>query len=123
MKLIFCCYYAIKPTSSYKIHNEIFGNKGHNTYSLISNVSGKIVCMCIYREDGPSWFSSVDRASAYGLKGPKFDSGQGHMPRLQAPSPEGACRRQPINDSLSPLMILSLSPSPSPFLSEINKHI
>ncbi|XP_070274137.1 ubiquitin carboxyl-terminal hydrolase 45 isoform X6 [Myotis yumanensis] len=31
----------------------------------------------------PSWFGSVDRASACGFKGPGFDSGQGHMPGLR----------------------------------------
>ena len=30
----------------------------------------------------PSWYGSVDRVLVCGLKGPGFDSGQGHMPRL-----------------------------------------
>nr|KAF6290995.1 hypothetical protein mMyoMyo1_009375 [Myotis myotis] len=38
-----------------------------------------------------------------------------------AAAPLGAGRRQPVNDSLSSLMFLP--PSPSPFLSEINKNI
>nr|KAF6314785.1 hypothetical protein mMyoMyo1_008579 [Myotis myotis] len=37
----------------------------------------------------PSRFSSVDRASACGLKGPRFDPGQGHVPWLWATSPVG----------------------------------
>ncbi|XP_054580421.1 polycomb group protein ASXL1 isoform X2 [Eptesicus fuscus] len=32
----------------------------------------------------PRWFGSVDRVSACRLKGPRFDSSQGHMPGLQA---------------------------------------
>ena len=35
-------------------------------------------------------FGSVDRASACGLKGPGFDSGQGHVPWLQV----HPCKRQ-----------------------------
>ena len=31
---------------------------------------------------GSSWFGSVDRALACGLKGPRFDSSQGHVPRF-----------------------------------------
>jgi hypothetical protein len=52
-------------------------------------------------------FGSVTRASPCGLKGPGFNSRQG----------------QPVNDSLSSLMFLSLSLSPSSFLFEINKNI
>ncbi|XP_070267314.1 desumoylating isopeptidase 1 isoform X1 [Myotis yumanensis] len=37
----------------------------------------------------PGWFGSVDRASACGLRGPRFDSSQGHMPGLWAQSPVG----------------------------------
>nr|KAF6369180.1 hypothetical protein mMyoMyo1_010568 [Myotis myotis] len=69
-------------------------------------------------QPNPSWFCSVGRASACGLKGPGFDSSQGHMPRLWARSPVGSCRRQLTNDSL-----IDISISPSPFLSEINKNI
>jgi hypothetical protein len=68
-----------------------------------------------------SRYGSVDRASACRLKGPGFDSGQGHMPWLWAQSPVGACGRQPISDSLSSLMFLFLFPSR--FLSEINIFI
>ncbi|ELK24668.1 Ferritin light chain [Myotis davidii] len=39
--------------------------------------------------DRPGWFSSVDRALTCRLKGPRFDSGQGCMPGLQARSPVG----------------------------------
>ncbi|KAK1327501.1 hypothetical protein QTO34_013003 [Cnephaeus nilssonii] len=34
--------------------------------------------------DGQNRFGSVDRASVCGLKGPRFDSGQGHVPWLRA---------------------------------------
>nr|KAF6274939.1 hypothetical protein mMyoMyo1_010350 [Myotis myotis] len=37
----------------------------------------------------PSWFGSVNRASACRLRGPRFDSSQGHMPGLRAQSPVG----------------------------------
>lgn len=36
---------------------------------------------------GPSWFCPVARALACRLKGPEFDSIQGHVPELQAQSP------------------------------------
>lgn len=36
-----------------------------------------------------SWFSSVDRVPACGLKGPGLHSGQGHLLGLQAQSPVG----------------------------------
>ena len=39
--------------------------------------------------EGLGHFGSVDRVSACGLKGPGFDSGQGHMPGLMAPAPVG----------------------------------
>ena len=32
----------------------------------------------------PGWFGSVDRPSACRLKGPRFDSSQGHVPWLRA---------------------------------------
>ena len=35
-------------------------------------------------QEGQNWFGSVDRASACGLRGPGFDSGQGHVPWLRA---------------------------------------
>ncbi|CAK6438831.1 unnamed protein product [Pipistrellus nathusii] len=38
---------------------------------------------------GPGRPGSVDRASACRLKGPRFDSSQGHMPGLRAGSPVG----------------------------------
>nr|KAF6336849.1 hypothetical protein mMyoMyo1_012058 [Myotis myotis] len=38
---------------------------------------------------GRNRFGSVDRASACGLKGPRFDSGQGHVPGLRAHPPVG----------------------------------
>ncbi|KAK1331025.1 hypothetical protein QTO34_008972 [Cnephaeus nilssonii] len=38
----------------------------------------------IKNEPGPNRFGSVDRASACGLKGARFDSGQGHVPWLRA---------------------------------------
>nr|KAF6353588.1 hypothetical protein mPipKuh1_010501 [Pipistrellus kuhlii] len=70
---------------------------------------------------GPGWFGSVDRASACGVEGSGFDSGQGTCLGCNLYPHWGTCRRQPINDSLSLLMFLSLFPSP--FLSEINKDI
>ena len=35
-------------------------------------------------EDSSSWFGSVHRASVCGLKGPRFNSGQGHVHWLRA---------------------------------------
>ena len=34
-------------------------------------------------KNAPNWFGSVDRALACGLKGPGFDSSQGHVPWLR----------------------------------------
>ena len=31
-----------------------------------------------------NWFGSMDRTSAWGLKGPRFDSDQGHVPWLRS---------------------------------------
>ena len=59
---------------------------------------------------GRNQFGSVDRASACGLKGPGFDSGQGHVPWLRAHPQWGVRRRQLINVSLS-WMFLTLYPS------------
>nr|KAF6309710.1 hypothetical protein mPipKuh1_009160 [Pipistrellus kuhlii] len=59
---------------------------------------------------GRDRFGSVDRASACGLNGPGFDSGQGHVPSLWAHPRCGVCKRQPIDDSLSS-MFLTLYPS------------
>nr|KAF6378932.1 hypothetical protein mMyoMyo1_009805 [Myotis myotis] len=57
-----------------------------------------------------SWFGSVDRASAYGLKGPRFYSSQGHVPWLRAHPQWGMCKRQMIDISLSSMFLtLSLS--------------
>ncbi|CAK6439188.1 unnamed protein product [Pipistrellus nathusii] len=44
-------------------------------------------------------------------KGPRFDSCQWHMPGGGLNAQLGACRRQPISDSLSSLMFLTLLPS------------
>ena len=44
-------------------------------------------------DPSPSWFGSVDRVSACGLKGPGFDSSQGHMPGLRAPFPVGSMQK------------------------------
>ena len=53
----------------------------------------------------PSWFGSVDRASACRLKGPRFDSSQGHVPWLRAHPQEGVCNNQLIDDSLSSIFL------------------
>nr|KAF6296103.1 hypothetical protein mMyoMyo1_009211 [Myotis myotis] len=45
--------------------------------------------MVTKKVQSPSWFGSVDRASACRPKGPGFDSGQGHVPWLQAPPRPG----------------------------------
>nr|KAF6369355.1 hypothetical protein mMyoMyo1_010702 [Myotis myotis] len=66
----------------------------------------------------PNQFGSVDGASACGLKGPRFDTGQGHVPWLRAHPQWGVCRRQLIDVSRS-LMFLTLYPSP--FLSVKNQ--
>ena len=42
-------------------------------------------------------FGSVDRASACGLKGPGFDSGQGHVPWLQAHPQWGMCKTTKVH--------------------------
>nr|KAF6378901.1 hypothetical protein mMyoMyo1_009790 [Myotis myotis] len=54
----------------------------------------------------PGWFGSVDRALACGLKGPRFDSGQGHVPGLRALSPLGGM--QEAADDLSLPLLSSL---------------
>ncbi|KAK1343684.1 hypothetical protein QTO34_014237 [Cnephaeus nilssonii] len=38
-----------------------------------------------------NWFGSVDRASACGLKGPRFNSGLGHVPWLRTQSAKVEC--------------------------------
>ena len=50
-------------------------------------------------------FGSVDKALACGLKGPRFDSSQGHVPWLCAHPQWGVCKKQLINVSL-PSMLL-----------------
>nr|KAF6374146.1 hypothetical protein mPipKuh1_009385 [Pipistrellus kuhlii] len=56
----------------------------------------------------PVWLSG--RASACGLKGPRFDSGQGHVHWLRAHPWWGVCRRQLVDVSLSSTF-LALYPS------------
>jgi hypothetical protein len=58
-------------------------------------------------EVSPSWFGSVDRALICGLKGPGFDSSQGHMPEFQAQSPEGGV--QEAADQFSLIIDVSIS--------------
>nr|KAF6272745.1 hypothetical protein mPipKuh1_010715 [Pipistrellus kuhlii] len=53
----------------------------------------------------PVWLSG--RASVCGLKGPGFDSGQGHVHWLRAHPRWGVCKRQLVDVSLS-LMFLAL---------------
>ena len=59
------------------------GRGGWQVSSTIDMLSLKKARFC------PSGFCSVDRASACGLKGPRFSSGQGHLPGLQIQSPVG----------------------------------
>nr|KAF6296174.1 hypothetical protein mMyoMyo1_009240 [Myotis myotis] len=61
-------------------------------------------------------FGSVARASACARKGLRFDSGQGHMPGLQARSPVGGMQEAANQFSL----IIDVYISPFSFLSEIN---
>ncbi|CAK6445076.1 unnamed protein product [Pipistrellus nathusii] len=60
----------------------------------------------------------MDKASAWGLKGSGFDSGQGHVPWLLAYPQYGMCKRQLIDDTLSSLFLTLYL---SPFLSVQNK--
>nr|KAF6343089.1 hypothetical protein mPipKuh1_010796 [Pipistrellus kuhlii] len=60
------------------------------------------------KQPGPVWLSG--RASVCGLKGPGFDSGQGHVPWLRAHPQWGVCKRQLVGVSLS-LTFLTLYPS------------
>ena len=53
-------------------------------------------------------FGSVDRASVWELKGPGFDSGQGHVHWLRACPQRGVCRRQLVDVSSSLFLSLPL---------------
>nr|KAF6328957.1 hypothetical protein mPipKuh1_008286 [Pipistrellus kuhlii] len=64
------------------------------------------------KKRSPHRCGSVDRALACRLKGPGFNSGQGHVPWLRAHPQCGVCRRQLMDVSLSS-MFLTLYPSPS----------
>ena len=57
-----------------------------------------------------NWFGSVDRALVCGLKSPRFDSGQGHVPWLWVHPQLGVCKRLLVNVSLSSTF-LALCPS------------
>nr|KAF6379101.1 hypothetical protein mMyoMyo1_009938 [Myotis myotis] len=70
----------------------------------------------------PDRFGLVDRASACRLKGPRFDSSQGHVPWLWAHPQWGLCRRQLIDVSLSS-MFLTLCPSPFLSVKNLIKYI
>ena len=65
----------------------------------------------------PGWCGSVDWAPAYESKGPQFGFQSGHMPGLQARSPEAGHAR-----GNHTLMFLSLSPSLPFSLKQTNKQ-
>lgn len=53
------------------------GRRREKTEQLLKQDFKKWMCR-------PSWFGSLQRVPARGLKGPAFNSGQEHIPRLQA---------------------------------------
>nr|KAF6303971.1 hypothetical protein mMyoMyo1_008954 [Myotis myotis] len=77
---------------------------------LASSASEPPPCPLL-RKSSRDRFGLVDGASACGLRGPGFDSGQGHVPGLRAYPQWEMCRRQLIDVSLSSMFLaLCLSP-------------
>nr|KAF6287144.1 hypothetical protein mPipKuh1_009980 [Pipistrellus kuhlii] len=78
-------------------------------------------CVALGKEaaTGRNRCGSVDRASVCGLKGPRFDSGQGHVHWLQAHPWCGVRRRQLVDASL--IGVSSSLSFSSPYLSVKNQ--
>lgn len=70
--------FHMHTNASKHISKQIRGRQSHVLSLFIPTASRKLT----KKPMGPSWFGSVHRESACGLKCSGFKSGQGHMPEL-----------------------------------------